>query len=295
MERIKGKIIKSKLYYFDVVTVNFKISEEELIEILPLDKLMENGQPSRYGKMIHPASHKGRLAGYKSKIVATVCNEKFIRILKETLKENGLEGYLTKIEISCEYFPIILSLLYARELQRRFDGKIYRKWSRDKGFTYKIEISDSHTTYLAKEKGKTSNNFNKSYVSDSKILQRDKIYKPCFRVEFTISGTANVKRVLKINDIHDLKSAKEHYRILFKRYFKIPAIDRKKVLNIASEYYSGVKKPIAIANEINSYPKLQKWLKEIKEDIKRNKHGRRYRLKEVEKKILLYKNNHYFL
>ena len=107
--------------------------------------------------------------------------------------------------------------------------------------------------------------------------------------------TAIVKRVLKINDIHDLKSAKKHYRILFKRYFKVPEIDKKKVLEIASEYYSGIREVHKIGKGINSYPKLKNWLNQIKDDISRKNYSKRYRLRDIEKKILLKKDNFYFV
>ena len=262
--RTNKELIKEKLYYFDRLTINSPVRLDDLPYMLPLDELRKHCAP---GSLIYEASNTGKYNRYRSKIDARVCDDIFVELIKDAFQEHGDFGNLTYTEPACEY--VTWEAMYAIILGERFGRNTIRNWSRGKRFDILTTI------YQGKEMGKPSSNYNTGYIRDSKVLDPGKpdiwtpqnMANPCFKVEFRISGTANIKRVVKIDSILDLGAARNTYRMLFKRYIKVPKINNKKVRQVAEEYYTGLKKCRTIIQEMDKYYKIKLWLKEMRDEI----------------------------
>jgi hypothetical protein len=265
----KKKRKRVKNYYYDIISINSFMEVEELMEILPVEQLKNHCKSNNNGKIIFPASGTGFAYGYRSKLEVSTATDEFLEIIKKYDF-----GRLTKLEITREI--IFGSKKRALKFQYWWDDNVFKNWSRGKGFVFK---KDSHTKYIGKHKGKKSVNYLKGYVGNSKIPLKGKSNDYCFRTEFTLSGYRDIQRILKIDNYHDLLPAKKMYKILSKRYIRIPTVNQDRIKKIAIKFYKDRKYGIFIGDKINNYSLLEKWIKNIKDYIK------------IKGRLMLWENN----
>ncbi|WP_153304807.1 hypothetical protein [Desulfocapsa sulfexigens] len=162
-----------------------------------------------------------------------------------------------------------------------------------------------HWNTQAKEKGRRSDNYQREYVGDSKVveIETDADAGKVCRIEFSLHGKATIKRVLKIENISEISSSKEVFLMLQNRYLKIPEIDQKKLEQIMFSFYRSKEKSKLLSRMITSYGLLRAWLDNSKEAIKMGKKLRRFQRKanlsarqtrSIEKELLASRTTDYF-
>lgn len=99
------------------------------------------------------------------------------------------------------------------------------------------------------------------------------------RIEFSLHGKSTIKRVLKINDISEIRTAQEEFQMLQDRYLKIPTIHRKKLEQTMLEFYRSKAKSRYLSKIITNYGSLRAWLADSKEVVKMCKKLRKFQRK----------------
>ena len=260
------KFKKKKKYYYDVIEINSYKTKKELISILPINELKKHCNTNKHGNIIVKANNTAKLHGYKCKLKATAVTDDFINIIKNI---NGI-GNLTKIQVTKEL--IFKNNDDAERYRKIHNKKIYLKYSKNKEFTYYGD-DGSYTTYKGKIKGeRETNKILSTYVSKSKIDNNNNNNNDnddnCLRVEFTIKEFTKINKKLNIINYHGLLPAKKAFKILSKKFIKIPKIKKAKLKKLFMIIYKDEEVVNNKIDCINNYDDLRNWFFEYYDLIK---------------------------
>ena len=187
-----------KVYYFDLVKVNTELNKNiitDLIDFEYLRKLCGSAKVYKAGKLLKSKNLNCCL------ILCQATDEAILYIQKFDLCRHTISRIevARDIQFSSKEEAIIETEEFQKHHLMKFSNGNFRY-----GNTY----------YMGKVENEFSSIYNVSYVPLKPKLCKMNI----FHDEFVIRLIKNIKRILQIKCVYDLKPAEEHYNELFEKY-----------------------------------------------------------------------------
>lgn len=199
--------------YFDLLRINTEKTVDELIELKGIHKLRNFVDDIE----IYEANELLKINNWNGCLVLHQATDEAILHLKRL---NLGRTTISRAEVAKDV-----------PFDNREDAEAYIKEFQENHYMRFStgNMRCGNTLYMGKEEGELSIIYNVSYVPVKPKLGRINVA----HIEFVIHFNKNVKRILKIKDIYDLRKAEEHFNELYEKYIVRTKVNR----NIFKKYF----------------------------------------------------------